>query len=395
VLSRDGAIQSIIKANREPQVRHFYGVPLVVQDPFDLEHNVCKIVNRGMFERLKASFRNAATMLQRELSKESQGSILAILEKPSKSANLHARELVITLSHIRNLLLQRGLTLKERLDELELPETRQGLEELVLKEVLHVLSSRFMFEESAHVDEGEVPEEDGGEGVGEGGEGDSMRGEEEEREDMERSVGEERGREEEEMERSVGEAEEEGRGKESTGLREEAMEVEEGDSEVVKRKRLPSDQDQPLMQKKCKIISHMPETFRLVKPHPLDPSKPRPFGYICSAYRNTWTGTRKARRHRQKLQSPQSYFSQNDNSVAESAQQSHPEMVPLSSDTTPILQLRVALGPLPPDSRVQETVRVNLTMLQGDYDHFYQFMAVLKKNLWSGQTSDKQTGTWM
>lgn len=418
MLTRDGAVEKIIGVGREPAMRYFYRVPLVVQDPFDLEHNVSKLVNRSVFVRLQAGFKNSHALLERELEKDSQASILAILDHPpddGRESGVHSRQLDFSPSDVRNLLLQRGVTLKDRLGELGLPETRPGLEQLVLREVVGVLSSKFMFEESSAVTpEGGAP-------------GEEWR-EEEEVEDIETSNGGTMGKEEEravvlrergeeEMDRSAeeiamgeerddsgeggregGDGEEGGGGMESSdggmecgGSGVEAMEVEgllteeggvvSGDGELVKRKRLLSEQDRPegiLFHKKHCKFSEL---------RTLGNTWPHPHSYVCTAYRNTWTGTRRARR--QLLHSPQGMHSQATPSLQGSmspsdstggVQQPHPEVVPL---TVPLLQLHITLEPLPLDSWQQESVCINIALLQGSKGDFYKFLVVLKKALFS------------
>ena len=416
MLTRDGAVEKVVAVGREPAMRYFYGVPLVVQDPFDLEHNVSKLVNRGVFMRLQAGFKNSHAVLQRELEKDSQPSILAILDHPSdsgrESSSLHSRQLEFTLSDVRNLMLQRGVTLKDRLEELKLPETSSGLEQLVLGEVVYALTSNFMFEESSEVDpqvdeggcevapgEGwreeviaeEVEDrETSGEMIGKGAEAMREReGSREEEEDMDASAG---------GGGDGGEGGGEGGDGREGGGEEEAMEVEglltEEEGVVVKRKRMLSEQDQPevplIHKKHCKFsISGDKE------PHPLSSTEPRPHSYVCTAYQNTWTGTRKARR--QLLHSPQSTGGlhpktspslQGSMSSLGAVQQPHP----LPSDTAPLLQLRVTLEALPPVSWQQESVCVKIALLQGSKGDFYEFLVVLKKALFSRQTQEKQIG---
>lgn len=399
MLTRDGAVQKILDVGREPALGYFYKVALVVQDPFDLEHNVSKLVSRGVLMHLRASLQSASSVLQRELGKDSQPSILAILDKPvgdEPPPCLHTRQLEFTLSNIRNLLLRRGLTVRERLGELGLPETRLGLEQLVLREVLYVLTSKFMFEESSEV--GSQEERGGGRGEGMGEEG--GRGEEVEAMDRSGEGGV--------VERGAGMVEE------SAGVMEEgdeAMDVGGMDdgcvvggvvSGEVRRKRMLSEQEQPELtqSKRCKFQPtwDVPGDFLPVEPHP--------HGYVCTAYRNTWTGTRKARR--QSLQRSSGSHAQGGSDLQDSVshpqegplppqdgmQQPHPEVVSFLSDTAPVLQLRVSLEPLPPDSWLQETVCVRITLLQGSIDEFYQFIALFKKGLWSCATpQEQQTGT--
>ena len=218
VLTRKEAFQ-VASAGRHHS-DYFKVAPLVVQDPFELSHNVTKLLNVSMLKKLCGSFRWAHSLLSQEMSQD-RPSILSLFDVQDKSFSKSPRSpltIVFTLQNIVQLLAQgqggegvaqghggegvaqgqgeesiaqerggegvaHGQIVETYLQGLDLSnvQVRQDLGRLVLEKMSVLLSARygFTYEEGREEREGELM---GGRGVegelmgGQGVEGELMGG---------------------------------------------------------------------------------------------------------------------------------------------------------------------------------------------------------------------------
>lgn len=361
-------------------------LPLTVQDPFDLSHNLSKM-NRTEFKILHNTFLSAYDTLQKEMSRKSNPSLLALFSEDEKT-EVTFIPLIFSLQKIASL-----LSPVEHLEELDISSTavRALLGQLVLRKVVDLLESRF--------DMNCVHLESSLEGV-------SMSEDSSEESPMEGVS----------QDSLLEDASLEGVSKYVMGLdpqleaatcppfsskEDDAMKngvVVKGNSsgaekEVVeesrpfenRRKRLLEDQEEvsPIVQihnKRSKVQDSQPGVLDVLQT--LLASKAHAKTYVCTALKNTWTHTRRARR-KQEGQTP---AASSDSSIASTSDPLIEPALPLQalaeSLPEPSALLKFELTLLPPRRTRVEAAKVctlSINFKKGRMEDFLNFYAVLKK----------------
>lgn len=379
--------------------RYFYYVPLVVQDPFELSHNVAKLLDHSVLADLLEYFQDACFILERELKKKSGPySIVSLFgEVPSKTPVAAVKPLLFSIERVANLLKSgRASKLVQHLEELDLnsSEIRAHLGQLVLRELVSLLESRYKF-----ICEPVDPEE-----------------EEEDYDTIDDRLASGCGAAEE-----VVREEDEKRGsdtrkrKHSLGEQEAEEEMDTTDSKRIKTK------------------NSQLEGLDIL--HSLLSVEPHPHNYSCTVHSNTWFHTRRARRQLSHASQGAECGSQPDSPPqwlveggtqpqppsqgAEGVTQPQPTSQGAEGGTQPYppfqgaeggsqpsqggeephsnvtLQLQLSLKSPPPvplltidaggpshDERGGELCVVTVTKLAGSLSDFYMFLAVFKKVLY-------------
>ncbi len=315
---------------------------LVVQDPFDLDHNVTKILNMLELKRLRNNFKEANQVLQKELEKTAEPvSILALFDETTPTFSTHLSTSIalsrLDLAH----LLSDASYLIGHLEELDLEssDVRYCLGQVVLKEVRRSLSLKFGF----------VVEADPIDDVME-------------------------------------EAKSPGHMTSSPGHMTSQADavVDEGPSSYRKRRRRSSSED--MLPKRARE-----DDDTSAGPHALDvlygmlPPKPHPYSYTCTAFENTWVHARRARRkHLQEESGGKEGESPSDPPESSSAEDLS-AMLDTLPTPLPRLQLQLELLPPPQTSKEGEMCTLKMKRIQGKDLDFHTFIAVIKKMLVSGK----------
>ena len=331
---------------REVNPRNF-NTPIVVQDPFELSHNVTKLVSAGTFrkwcEGVTHAYRALSTEVERESGVPSILTMFDVVYTPQGAKIIKSSSwsvpIVFTLQRILHLLQQsEAAVLAQKLAELDLNSVvvLQDLGRLLLRVVARVLESRYGFICMADVVPEGVSEE--GEGVEEGEEGieDGEGGDE----IMEQSR-------EEEME----------------GVNEESH---------IERKRKRVLQDElDTDHKRSKVAeSAIGTESGLDVLRTLLAAEPHPSSYMCTAHSNTWLHTRQARRHGNQPGAPA---------------EPHPP-----SDIA-VLKIQVYLPAVETMTNQASTSSVEdspcvlkVCRIEGTHEDFFTFLALLKRVLYQG-----------
>lgn len=364
--------EAIRQAGEQPNQRH-YNTTLMVQDPFELSHNVTKMLTSGTFHRWREAVVQASRVLRAELDREAGGSILPVFEvsatKPDAKMPSWTVPLVFSMERTVQLLQRTYPTLAHQLPELDLSnrKVRNKLGRLMLKIVVKVLETRYGFvcspsglaekegvavhgDSEAHGDSEEVTEAVGiGQSSGGGG-------------GMEESM-------EESMEEGLGSEGEVGRGHK----RSRASSEEEGMEEEME-----------VDQKRSKVQECGANALDILQG--LLRQEPHPPHFTCAVYGNTWLHSRRVRRDHGRL----------------SQEASAQVLVASAPSDAPVLKMKVyVLQPGQSLSRAsaegqsmspgsasgvveQELCVLKVKKAEGSHEDFFTFLAVLKKVLYSG-----------
>lgn len=331
--------EAILEAKERNVEPHRFNTALIVQDPFELSHNVTKMVSPGTYHKWRESVLHASQLLEAELAKgmgsQSILSLFDVVDDVPKAAGSNwSVPLQFSQQRIIHLLQQtNAVTLAQQLPELDLSSltVRKDLGRLVLRIVVKVLVSRYGFT------------------CGEGEEGGGAVHEE-------------------------GEASEE-QGEEMAESMEEGMEtVSEVEPERRKRKRVLHEEEMVTDHKRNKVQESAVNALDILRGE-----EPHPCSYVCTVRDNTWLHARRARRHGYPEQEGEASVQPH---VLDGLQANLDDFSLLPS----VLKLQVYLlqpGNLPQGDE-QEVCVLKVKRIEGSHEDYFTFLAVLKKVLYSG-----------
>ena len=149
--------------------------PLVIQDPFDLSHNVTKMLSRDLFRVFVRRCREAAMQLQHMIESPSDVNVKKLFNEEDDSEKLTTKackaeeadmphQVTFSVQQVFNILMkgEKQGELEARLDELDWSslEVQCALGQLVLVEIINVLTSKFDFTCEKLPDDSDIFEEE-------------------------------------------------------------------------------------------------------------------------------------------------------------------------------------------------------------------------------------------